>query len=472
MKVEKSEGLNNFIVKTSRLGEKKDCWQCARKQISTPREKKGLTHMYEERLISQILDRENLVKAIQQVQRKKGSPGADGMETEELFAYFTKNGDELRRRILKRAYQPKPVLRVEVPKPNGDKRMLGIPTVVDRVIQQAIARVLSPIYEKQFHPNSYGFRPKRYAEMAIIEALEVVNEGYQWIVDIDLERFFDTVNHDRLMNLISRTIKDGDVISLIRKYLVSGIQTYEGYMDSIIGTPQGGNLSPLLSNIMLHELDTELERRGLRFVRYADDCVIFVKSEMSARRVLRNITHFIEEKLGLIVNGEKSKIVRPNDPTFKFLGFGFFYNRQAKEFQAKPHQQSMVKLKKDLKELTKRSWGISTNQRVEKINQKVRGWVNYFRMGKMKTFLQAMDQMIRRRLRMCIWKQWKTARNRRKNLIKLGMSRNDAYKNSYSSKGIARIAESWVLTTTITNERLERFGLQFSVKQYQKVHVM
>lgn len=434
--------------------------------------RKDLTHMYEEKLMSQILDRKNLAKAIKQVQRKKGSPGVDGMETEELAMYFIKHENELKKQILTRNYQPKPVLRVEIPKPNGDKRMLGIPTVVDRVIQQAIAQVLTPIYEKQFHPASYGFRPHRYAEMAIIKALKIINEGYQWIVDIDLERFFDTVNHDRLMNLIARTVKDGDVISLIRKYLVSGIQTDEGYMDSIIGTPQGGNLSPLLSNIMLHELDTELERRRLYFVRYADDCIIFVKSEMSARRVLRNITHFIEEKLGLIVNAKKSKIIRPNDPAFKFLGFGFFYNRQAKEFQAKPHQQSMEKLKRDLKKLTKRSWGISTNQRVEKINQKVRGWVNYFRIGKMKRFLQGTDQMIRRRLRMCIWKQWKTARNRRKCLIKLGMSRNEAYKNSYSSKGIARIAESWVLTTTITNKRLERFGLLFSVKQYQKVHVM
>lgn len=428
--------------------------------------------MYTEELMSQILDRENLKRAIQRVKQKKGAPGVDGMEVEELFSYFVKHESELKRQIRQRTYQPKPVLRVEIPKPNGGKRLLGIPTVVDRVIQQAIMQVLSPIYEKQFHRNSYGFRPYRYAEMAIIGTLTNINDGYQWIVDIDLERFFDTVNHDRLMNIISRTIKDGDVISLIRKYLVSGIQTDEGYKESIIGTPQGGNLSPLLSNIMLNELDNELERRRLKFVRYADDCIIFVKSEMSARRVLRNITHFIEEKLGLIVNVEKSKIVRPADPTLKFLGFGFFYNRQAREYQAKPHAKSMAEFEFKLKKLTKRNWGIDTKTRVEKINQLVRGWVNYYKIGKMKGFLLSMDSRVRRRLRMCIWKQWKTPKTRRKNLIKLGMNPYEAYKNSYSSKGIARIAQSWVLTTTITNERLERFGLLFSVKQYQKIHVM
>lgn len=435
-------------------------------------ERKDLTDVYTEKLMMQILEIDNLNRAIQRVKQNKGAPGVDGLEVDELFVYFAKHETELRKQILQRTYQPKPVLRVEIPKPDGGKRLLGIPTVVDRVIQQAIAQILSPIFEKQFHPNSYGFRPRRYAEMAILETLNHINDGYQWIVDIDLERFFDTVNHDRLMNLIARTIKDGEVISLIRKYLVSGVQTDEGYKESIIGTPQGGNLSPLLSNIMLNELDNELERRGLKFVRYADDCIIFVKSEMSARRVLRNITHFIEEKLGLIVNAEKSKIVRPTDPTFKFLGFGFFYNRQAREYQAKPHAKSVAEFEYKLKKLTKRNWGIDTKSRIEKINQLVKGWVNYYRIGKMKKFLLSMDSKVRRRLRMCIWKQWKTPKTRRKNLIKLGMPPYEAYKNSYSSKGIARIAQSWVLTTTITNERLERFGLHFSVKQYQKVHVM
>nr|WP_236671743.1 reverse transcriptase domain-containing protein [Enterococcus sp. BWB1-3] len=232
------------------------------------------------------------------------------------------------------------------------------------------------------------------------------------MIDIDLERLFDTVNHDRLMNLISRKVRDGEVISLIRKYLVSGIQTDDGYKESVIGTPQGGNLSPLLSNIMLNELDDELERRQVKFVRYADDCILFVKSEMAARRVMRSLTKFIEEKLGLIVNSEKSKITRPTDPTFKYLGFGVFYDPQSRSYQARPHPVSVGQLKYKLKRLTKRSWGISTKVRIEKINQLVRGWINYFRVAKMKIKLSQIDRNVRYRLRMCIWKQWKTPKNR------------------------------------------------------------
>lgn len=229
--------------------------------------------MYTEKLMHQILDQGNLKAALKQVKRNKGAAGVDGMEVEELDGYLAKHMKEIRLQILTRTYQPQPVLQVAIPKPNGGQRLLGIPTVVDRVLQQAIAQVITPIFEQSFHPNSYGFRPHRHGEMAILQLLEYLNEGYRWIVDIDLERFFDTVNHDRLMNLVSRRIKDGEVISLIRKYLVSGIQTDDGYKESVIGTPQGGNLSPLLSNIMLNELDEELERRQLKFVRYADDCV-------------------------------------------------------------------------------------------------------------------------------------------------------------------------------------------------------
>ncbi|MFZ8766023.1 group II intron reverse transcriptase/maturase, partial [Enterococcus diestrammenae] len=276
--------------------------------------------MYTKNLMKEILSHENIELAIGQVRRNKGKPGVDGMTVDEVKAYFVRNGLEVRKQILQRQYNPQPVLRVEIPKPNGGVRLLGIPTVVDRVIQQAISQVITPIFDAEFSQYSYGFRPRKRAEMAIQQALEYMNEGYQWVVDIDLERFFDTVHHDRLMNLVARTIEDGDVISLIRKYLVSGIRTDEGDIESTMGTPQGGNLSPLLSNIMLNELDKELESRQLRFVRYADDCIILVKSEMSARRVMRNIVRFIEDKLGLIVNAEKSKIVRPNNPEFKFLG--------------------------------------------------------------------------------------------------------------------------------------------------------
>src|SRR5699024_8496622 len=245
-----------------------------------------------------------------------------------LWGYLVENREEFILSIRERSYKPKPVLRVEIPKPDGGVRLLGIPTVVDRVIQQAILQILIKVFNREFSDYSYGFRPKRSAEMAIIQALEYMNDGYDWIVDIDLERFFDTVNHDRLMNLISRKVDDGDVISLIRKYLVSGVRMNDEYKETIIGTPQGGNLSPLLSHIMLNELDEELEIRVLRFVRYADDCIMMDKSEMAARRIMRSVTSYIEEKLGLIVNPTKSKINKPNNTDMKFLGFGFFKDYQ------------------------------------------------------------------------------------------------------------------------------------------------
>lgn len=426
--------------------------------------------MYERKVLDKILDRDNLNRAFKQVKKNKGSAGVDGMTVEELGPYMALKKKEIISQIRQRKYTPQPVLRVEIPKPNGGVRLLGIPTVTDRLIQQAIAQVLTPMFDKKFSEYSYGFRPKRYAEMAIVKALEYFNDGYDWIVDIDLERFFDTVNHDRLMNLVSRTVDDGDVISLIRKFLVSGVQIDEEYKETIIGTPQGGNLSPLLSNIMLNELDTELETRGLHFVRYADDCIIMVKSEMAANRVKRSVTRFIEENLGLKVNTTKSKVTRPNDPKMKFLGFGFFKDYHADLYKAKPHQKSVENFKYKLKQLTRKNWSVDTKYQVERINQVIRGWVNYFKISYMKTVLEAIDKHTRVRLRTCIWKKWKTANNRRKNLIKLGMNRYNAYKYSHTSKGAVRIAYSWVLTTTITNKRLAKFGLISSLQHYNKVH--
>lgn len=426
--------------------------------------------MHERTLLDRILDRDNLNQAFKQVKKNKGAAGLDGMTVDELGGYMARNKEEIISLIRQRKYHPQPVLRVEIPKPNGGVRLLGIPTVKDRVIQQAIAQVLTPIFDRQFSEYSYGFRPKRYAEMAILQALEYLNDGYDWIVDIDLERFFDTVNHDRLMNLISRTVEDGDVISLIRKFLVSGVQIDEDYKETVIGTPQGGNLSPLLSNIMLNELDIELESRGLHFVRYADDCIIMVKSEMSAKRVMRSVTKFIEEKLGLIVNASKTKVTRPHDPTMKFLGFGFFRDYQTNGYKAKPHLKSVENFKYKLKQLTKKNWSVDTKYQIERVNQVIRGWINYFKIGYMKSLLGRVDSHTRVRLRMCIWKKWKTAKNRRKNLIKLGMNRYNAYKYSHTSKGAVRIAYSWVLTTTITNKRLAKFGLISCLQHYKKVH--
>ena len=262
-------------------------------------------------LMEQILSKDNLNTAYLQVVRNKGAEGVDGMKYTELKEHLAKNGEIIKEQLRTRKYKPQPVHRVEISKPDGGVRNLGVPTVTDRFVQQAIAQVLTPIYEKQFHDHSYGFRPNRCAQQAIITALDMMNDGYDWIVDIDLEKFFDTVNHDKLMTLIGKTIKDGDVISIIRKFLVSGIMVDDEYRESVIGTPQGGNLSPLLANIILNELDKEMEQRGLNFVRYADDCIIMVGSEMSARRVMRNLTKFIEEKLGLKVNMTKSKVDRP-----------------------------------------------------------------------------------------------------------------------------------------------------------------
>jgi group II intron reverse transcriptase/maturase len=428
-----------------------------------------VTNVKTDILLEQILSSENLNKAFLQVKRNKGAEGVDGMKVNELSEHLKANGDLIKEQIRKRKYKPQPVRRVEIPKPDGGVRNLGVPTVTDRFIQQAIAQVITPIYEEQFHDNSYGFRPGRCAEMAIVKSLEIMNDGYTWIVDIDLEKFFDTVNHDKLMNIVSRTIKNGDIISLIRKFLVSGVMIDDEYKDTIIGTPQGGNLSPLLSNIMLNELDKELEARELDFVRYADDCIILVKSEKAANRIMVSITKFLEEKLGLRINVTKSKVDRPNG--IKFLGFGFYYDVFSHQFKAKPHQVSVKKLKDKLKQLTSRRWGISTSYRIFKLKQLIIGWVNYFKIGKMKSICKELDGHIRFRLRMCIWKQWKRVRTRYKNLQKLGIPKGKAWEWANTRKGYARVARSYILHRAITIERLKRFGLVSLLDQYQLVHI-
>ncbi|WP_404470188.1 group II intron reverse transcriptase/maturase [Sutcliffiella horikoshii] len=356
-------------------------------------------------LLEQILSNQNMNEAYLRVYKNKGASGVDGITVDELKQYLKEHKDELRQRIRTRKYQPQAALRVEIPKENGKMRKLGIPTVVDRVVQQAIHQILSPIFEKRFSEFSYGFRPKRSCEMAIIKSLEFLNDGHNWVVDIDLERFFDTVHHDKLMRIISNTIDDGDVISLIRKYLVSGVMVNGRYETTPVGTPQGGNLSPLLSNIMLNELDKELESRGLQFVRYADDALIFVKSEKAANRVMDSIVRFIEKKLGLIVNMEKSKISRPKD--LKFLGFGYYYDSKSKKYQVRPHPDSIQKFQRKLRKLTKRNWSIRLDYRIIKLKQFIIGWVNYFRTSNMKTAMTEIDQKLRSRIRVIIWKQWK-----------------------------------------------------------------
>lgn len=415
-------------------------------------------------LMEQILSSENLNEAYLQVIRNKGAEGVDGMKYTELKEHLFKNGEEIKKQLRNRKYKPQLVRRVEIPKPDGGVRNLGVPTVTDRFIQQAIAQVLTPIYEEQFHDHSYGFRPNRCAQQALMTALDMMNDGNTWIVDIDMEKFFDTVNHDKLMTIIGRTIKDGDIISIVRKYLVSGIMVDDEYKESVIGTPQGGNLSPLLANIMLNELDKEMEKRGLNFVRYADDCIIMVRSEMSANRVMRNLTRYIEDKLGLKVNMTKSKVDRPQG--LKYLGFGFYFDSHAHVYKAKPHAKSVEKFKARMKQLTCRSWGVSNSYKIEKLNQLVRGWINYFKIGSMKTLCAKLDGNIRYRLRMCIWKHWKTPQNKEKNLVKLGIPRWVAHKVANTGNRIAHMCHNGWVQKAISTKRLTSFGLVSMLDYY------
>ena len=419
-------------------------------------------------LLEEILTKENLNKAYKKVYQNKGTAGVDSVTVDEIAEYIKENKDRIIDKIRKRKYKPQPVKRVQIPKENGKKRNLGIPTIMDRIIQQAIVQVISPIFEEQFSDNSYGFRPKRSAEQAVIKALEYLNDGYEWIVDIDLEKFFDTVNQDRLITIIGRTIKDGDVVSLIRKYLSAGVMENGVVKLTKVGMPQGGNLSPLLSNIMLNELDKELEARGLNFVRYADDCIILVRSEKAANRVLSSITKYIEKKLGLKVNVEKSKVTRPTQT--KYLGFSFWATKGGK-WKPKPHIKSYQKLKRKLKQLTKRSWSISLDERIKKINYLIRGWVNYFRIANMKNKITEIDEHLRTRLRVIIWKQWKIPKRRIKALIQLGVEAQLAKTISYTRKGYQLICKTDWLKFAINNERLRKRGLVFLLDQYNKVHI-
>ena len=420
-------------------------------------------------LMEQILSKENLNAAYLQVVRNKGAAGVDGMTVEELGAYLSENGESIREQLRTRKYKPQPVRRVEIPKPDGGIRNLGVPTVVDRFVQQAVAQVLTPIFEEQFHDHSYGFRPNRCAQQAVLKALEMMNDGHSWIVDIDLAKFFDTVDHDKLMTIFGRTIKDGDVISVVRKFLASGVMIDDEYEDTIVGTPQGGNISPLMANIMLNELDKELEARGLDFVRYADDLIIMVGSRQAADRVMKSVTRFIEEKLGLKVNAEKSKVDKPKG--IKYLGFGFYFDSFTKVYKAKPHPKAVAKFKAQMKKLTGRSWGVSNSYKVFKLNQLIRGWVNYYRIGSMKSLCERFDSNIRFRLRMCIWKHWKTAQNRAENLIKLGISRKFAWSTAYYGAHIAHVCQGGAMNMAVTKERLTRFGLVSMADYYAERRV-
>lgn len=406
-------------------------------------------------LLERVLHRDNLNKAYLRVKANKGVGGVDGIEMDELLDYLKENKETIVQSIRDRKYKPQPVKRVEIPKGNGKTRKLGIPTLVDRVIQQAIVQVLSPICEEYFSEYSYGFRPGRSCEMAITKALEYLNDGCEWVVDIDLEKFFDKVSHDRLMSYVHVMINDPDTESLITRFLKSGVMEDGKVTKSTEGTPQGGNLSPLLSNILLNQLDKELEARGLHFVRYADDCAIFVRSEASAKRVMYSVSRWIEKKLGLTVNMEKTKVSRPNKT--KLLGFGFYKNK-AGQWRARPHGDSVKKFKQKIKQLTKRKWSINLRERIDKINALTRGWINYFAICDMKTIMRSMDAHLRTQLRMIIWKQWKVPSKRQWGLQKLGVNKELARVTSYVGDRYCWVTTKTCVVRAISKEVLKEAG--------------
>ena len=405
-------------------------------------------------LMEQILSPSNLNAAYKQVKRNNGSAGIDRMSCARLLGYLLEHEDALTESIRQRTYRPNPARRVEIPKDNGKMRLLSIPTVVDRMIQQAVAQVLTPIYERQFSDGSFGFRPNRGAKQALVRVTEIVGEGYRYAVGIDLERFFDTVNHAKLIEMLQRTIKDDAVISLIHRYLNAGVMIGTKVEPTREGTPQGGPLSPLLANILLNELDKELERRGHPFVRYADDGLIFCKSRRAMERIRDSITKFIECDLKLKVNREKTECAYIGK--LKFLGYGF-YMRDGK-CRLRLHEKSEAKLRRKLKQITSRSNGMGYEQRKTALRNCLRGWTEYFNYADMGSKVAAIDQWLRRRLRMCIWKSWKKPRTRVKSLIQHGIDRHQAYQWGNTSKGYWRIAGSWVLTRAIGDEVLRKDG--------------
>ena len=371
---------------------------------------------------------------------------------DELRDYLNTHWQTLRKDILLGNYKAQPVRKVEIPKPQGGTRMLGIPTVIYRLLQQATAQWLSPKNEEVFSTYSYGFRPGRNAHQAVLQAQTYLNEGYEQVIELDLEKFFDKVNHDKLMGLLAKQITDKRILKLIRSYLTSGIM--EGGLASprSEGTPQGSPLSPLLSNIVLHELDKELEARGHRYVRYADDCSIYVKSEKSAQRVMETITDYIESKLKLKVNRTKSKVSRPYESTL--LGFSFYRSEKGWEIRIAP--KSLVRIKQKMKERTKRNDPAPLKEKIKKIEAVIRGWVNYFSIAKAKSKMKELDEQVRTRLRIGLWKQWKKPQTRKWNLQKLGISPQKAYEWSNSRKGHCRVAHSPILCRALNNEHFTR----------------
>lgn len=418
------------------------------------------------RLLEDVLERNNMLEAMYRVIRNKGSYGIDGMKTDELRDHVKKTWATVKTKLLEGKYNPSPVRRVEIPKPDGGVRLLGIPTVQDRMIQQAIAQVLSKLYEPTFSESSFGFRPNRGAKNAIKQSETYINQGYKWVVDMDLEKFFDKVNHNILMGKLEKKIKDKRLLKLIRKYLESGVLINGIKVSSEEGTPQGGPLSPLLANIMLDDVDKELEKRGHKFCRYADDCNIYVKSKRAGLRVMDSITRIIENELKLKVNKDKSAVDIVSKR--KFLGFSFYFVKGVAKIRI--HEKSIKRFKEKVKSITNRNRGISMDLRLLKLNDSIKGWINYFGIANAKRKLLELDKWIRRRLRACIWKQWKKIRTRYRNLVKLGIDNWKAWEYANTRKGHWKISGSPILSKSLHNKYLESIGFVSLTQTYQMKH--
>ncbi|SFG94863.1 group II intron reverse transcriptase/maturase [Sporolactobacillus nakayamae] len=417
-------------------------------------------------LLNKVTGRQNLNQAYKKVKANRGSAGIDGMTVDELLPFLMRNRDKLIQQIRDGSYEPQPVKRVEIPKPDGSKRKLGIPSVCDRFIQQAILQVIERIFDPTFSDNSFGFRSKRSAHDALKRAKTYYEEGYRYVVDLDLKSYFDTVNHDKLMYCVEKRIKDKRVLRLIRKFLRSGVVNHGKVNPTEEGVPQGGPLSPILGNIYLDQLDKELERRGHQFVRYADDSNIYVKSRKAGERVMRSITTFLEKKLKLTVNHEKTQVGSPTK--LKFLGFCLYTTKQGTGFRL--HVKLKKRLERKLKQLTKRSRSGNIREIIKEINEVTIGWINYYGISYMKNYIRHIDQWLRRRIRQIIWKRWKKVKTRYKSLMKLNVPKPKAWEWANTRKGYWRIACSHILHRSITNKILEQVGLKNLTHLFEHVH--
>ena len=407
-------------------------------------------------LWEQVFSRANLIRALRRVERNKGAPGVDGVTTEQFRGWLDDHWGQVREVLDAGTYRPSPVRRVEIPKPDGGVRLLGVPTVLDRLVQQAIAQVLEPIFDPGFSQHSYGFRPGRSAHQAVEAARGFLEDGYRWVVDVDLERFFDRVNHDKLMHRVARRVADRRLLKLIHRYLQAGVMVDGVKQTSAEGTPQGSPLSPLLSNIMLDDLDIELERRGHRFVRYADDLRVFVRSERAAHRVLDGVTDIVEGRLKLKVNRDKSSI--STITVAGLLGFGFYVAAGGK-VGIRVAPKAWKRLKMRLRQLTRRNWGVSMEHRIRRLNQFIAGWCAYFAVADGRKRFEAIDQWLRRRLRAVRWTEWKRYATKRRNLRALGVSEDNAAQWAATSKGPWRIAGSAVLHSALPDSYWTDHGL-------------